>query len=307
MALGVSGATRPQTLETTRCTCANGRAVETGEISYSLNSDREMITRIETNGDPRDSRCKGIWVRSTRMDTRGSPYQFFLQRTTLGERRFSRCRDLDAKFVKRSETYSFVFDSDSVSIREMRSLSPPKTSHSPEDPKANSNENLWNAIIADDKPDILDEEEEKSSPEDPRHQEFNRTSWVFARRNIKAHYLGILKDIDQSQHVVPLKKSRVVEAGQLGQVEAASVDRAVVRFYEGSRIEKFGKAKNAFRQWYDYVGGPYKEAKDDLYTPVRAYIVEVALDDIIEINDYLDQQKTERTGSMNLWDMRPRR
>jgi hypothetical protein len=81
------------------------------------------------------------------------------------------------------------------------------------------------------------------------------------------------------------------------------IGRAIVRFYEGIRIEKFGKAKNAFRQWYDNVGGPYEEAKDDLYTSVRAYIVEVALDDIIEVNDYLDQQKTDRTGAMNLWDI----
>lgn len=303
VALGVLSTARALALETMRCTCADGHPVETGEISYSINSDRETITRIEATGNAPDSRCKGIWVTSTRMHTRGGPYQFFLQRTTLGERRFSGCGDLDDKFVKRSKTYSFVFDSNSVSIREMRSVSPLKTSHSAEDPKENSNQNLWNAIVVDDERGILDEEEEKGSLVDSRHEEFNRTSWVFARRNVKAHYLGILKDIDQSQHVVSLKKSHVVEAGQLGQIEATSIGRAIVRFYEGSRIEKFGKAKNAFRQWYDNVGGPYEEAKDDLYTSVRAYIVEVALDDIIEVNDYLDQQKTDRTGAMNLWDI----
>ncbi len=296
VALGVLSTNGALGSDTTRCTCADGSSVETGEISYSLESDREKITRLEGTGNALDSRCKGIWVHSTRIHTRGTPYQFFLQRKTLGERRLSGCEDLDEKFVKRSKTYNFVFDSDSVSIREMQPASSQKTSHSGADPKANSNQNVWNAIIVDDEPLISDEEDEKRSPAEFRHEEFKRTSWIFARRDIRAHYLGIRRDLDQSQHIVSMKKSRVVEAGQLGQIEAARMDRAIVRFYDGSRIETFGKTKNVFRRWYDKAGGPYREVKDDLYTPVRAYIVEVAIDDIIEINDYFDQQKTDRTG-----------
>lgn len=296
VALGILSTDRALALDTTRCTCADGSSLETGEISYSIESDREKIIRLEATGSALDSRCKGIWVHSTRVHTRGTPYQFFLQRKTLGERRLSGCEDLDEKFVKRSKTYNFVFDSDSVSIREMQPVSPPKTSHLGTDAKASSNQNVWNAIIIDDEPLISDENDDKRSPAESRHEEFKRTSWVFARRNIKAHYLGLRRDPDQSHHIVPMKKSRVVEAGQLGQIEAAQMDRAIVRFYDGSRIETFGRAKNVVRRWYDKAGGPYREVKDDLYTPVRAYIVEVALDDIIEINDYFDQQKTDRTG-----------
>ena len=295
LALGALSANKALALDTARCTCADGSSVETGGISYSLESDRKKITRLEGTGNALDSRCKGIWVHSTRIDTRGTPYRFFLQRKTLGERRLSGCEDLDEKFVKRSKIYNFVFDSDSTSIREMQPADPQKTPHLEADPKANSNQNMWNAIIVDDEPLISDEEDEKRSRAEFRHEEFKRTSWVFARRDIRARHLGIRRDPDQSRHIVPMKKSRVVEAGQLGQIEAARMDRAIVRFYDGSRIETFGRAKNVFRRWYDETGGPYREVKDDLYTPVRAYIVEVALDDIIEINDYFDQRKTDRT------------
>jgi hypothetical protein len=283
-------------IETTRCTCADGRHVETGEVSYSLNSDRETITRVEANGSTLDSQCEAIWVASTQIRTQGTPYQFFLQRTSLGERRFSGCGDSDEKFVKRAKIYDFVFDSDSVSIREMRSVGSSETAINP---SGNSNQNLWNSIAVDGDQGVFQVERQSASTLSSR--EFNRTSWVFARRRVKAQYLGILKDIDQRQRIVALKKSCAVDAGLLGQIEAAKDNRAIVRFYQGSRIEKFAKAKNTFRRWYDSVGGPYKEEKDDLYTPVRAYIVEVSLDDIVEVNDYLDQQKTDRTGSMNLW------
>jgi hypothetical protein len=127
------------------------------------------------------------------------------------------------------------------------------------------------------------------------YPEFNRTSWVLARKAIKAHYVGVVKDIDQSQRLVPLKRTRKVKAGQLGQIEATNAGRAIVRFYQGGRIEKFARTRNALRRWYDNVGGPYKKTKDDLYTPLGAYIVEVFLDDIIEVNDYLNQTQTDRT------------
>ena len=105
----------------------------------------------------------------------------------------------------------------------------------------------------------------------------------------------MVKDRYGVERLVPLKRTRKVKAGQLGQVEAVGAGRAIVRFYDGGRIEKFGKATNAFRRWYDRIGGPYLETKDDLYTPLRACILEVSLDDIVEINDYLDQEHTDRT------------
>jgi hypothetical protein len=94
---------------------------------------------------------------------------------------------------------------------------------------------------------------------------------------------------------VTLGKTHRIKAGQLGQIEAFRGHTALVRFYDGSRVEKFAKGKNALRRWYDRTGGPYTETKDDLYTPIRACILEVSLDDLVEVNDYLDQLKTDRT------------
>ena len=88
---------------------------------------------------------------------------------------------------------------------------------------------------------------------------------------------------------------RAIPAGELGQIEATNGHSALVRFYAGSKAEKFARKRNAFRRWYDDIGGPYMEAKDDLYSPLRACILEVPLDDIIEVNDYLDQQKKDET------------
>jgi len=126
-------------------------------------------------------------------------------------------------------------------------------------------------------------------------REFNRTSWVLARREIEGKYVGLLKDAFQGETLVRLNKTRKLRAGQLGQIEAVTGDRAIVRFYEGARIRKFGKLRNAIRRWYDRVGGPYTETKDSLYTAFGACILEVALDDIVEVNDYLDQQQADRT------------
>ncbi|MGH9557802.1 MAG: hypothetical protein ACRD30_01085, partial [Bryobacteraceae bacterium] len=119
--------------------------------------------------------------------------------------------------------------------------------------------------------------------------------WVLARKEIRGHYVGILDETGASGHLVPLKKTCRIAAGQLGQIEAVADGVAIVRFYKGSRAERFGGKKTSIRRWYDETGGPYEESPDDLFTAIRADIVEVSLDDLVEVNDYLDQQHRNRT------------
>src|SRR5262249_24872639 len=188
-------------------------------------------------------------------------------------------------------TYEFVFNSNSVSIREIRVAGSPGSPRTESGPQVKSNANLWKSIA--ESPDSDDAVKRASRIDSTRP--FNRRSWILARAEIKAHYVGVLKDGYGAGRLVPLRRTRKIRAGQLGQIEAIEGGRAIVRFYEGSRIERFGRATNALRSWYDRVGGPYLETKDDLYTPLRARILEVSLDDIVEINDYLDQEHTDRT------------
>jgi hypothetical protein len=281
------------------CTCSDGRRLEPGFVSYSENGDREMITRTEAAAGAAGAVCTAVWIARTEIHTRGTPYDFYLQRTTRRERRFEGCGDSADRFVKRSKNYMFVFDSDSTSIREMRSADPIQPVQAAAlDPKLESNSNVWDAIVLEDTPDAVRTPERVLKIDSGR--EFNRTSWVFSRKEVQGHYVGIVKDPGQNETVVQLKKTRKVQAGQLGQIEAADSRRAIVRFYLGSRIARFARARNAILRWYDGIGGPYKESSDDLYTPLRAYIVEVSLDDIIEVNDYLDQARTDRTRPVGL-------
>jgi hypothetical protein len=277
-----------------RCTCSDGRSLEAGVVSYNQNSGRETITRIDAEASSPGIRCKDLWLRSTEIRTIGTPYQFHLERTALAERRIYGCDYPTERFVRRTKTYEFVFDANSLSVREMRLARPSDSPQIPKgDPQAKSNSNLWSSIAAE-TPAEFDESRKGASQIDST-REFNRKSWILARKEIKAHYVGVVKDAYQGERLAPLKRTRKIKAGQLGQIEAVGAGRAIVRFYEGSRIEKFAGAKNALRRWYDRVGGPYVETKDDLYTSLRACILEVSLDDIVEVNDYLDQGQTDRT------------
>jgi hypothetical protein len=275
-----------------RCTCSDGRSLEAGVVSYKQNSDRETISRIEMEMSSHGSRCRALWIGSTEIRPVGTPYQFRLERTALKEQRVYGCDYPTQLFVKRDKTYEFVFDADSQSIREMRPLGPNGLRVPAADPRAESNANLWSSI-ADNPAGARGNRKGASQIDSTR--EFNRTSWVLARTRVKAHYVGVVKDPYQGEKLVTLNRTRKVKAGQLGQIEAVSAGRAIVRFYDGSRIEKFAKTRNAIRRWYERVGGPYEETKDDLYTPLRALILEVPLDDIIEVNDYLDQKQTDQT------------
>jgi len=223
---------------------------------------------------------------------------------TRREQRFNGCDYPLDGFVKRDSTYQFEFDSDSSSIREMRPVVPSNTvpsntaasnggpAHGP-DGQSQSNKNLWDSITIEG-PTGPRTARRSPPPIDPT-RELNRTSWVLARKEIKAHYVGVVKDAGLNEKLVALKRTRKIKAGQLGQVEAINAGHAIVRFYEGSRVERFGEKKNAIRHWYDECGGPYTENKDDLYTSLRAEILEVSVDDIIEVNDYMDQGKSDRT------------
>ena len=296
---GVLSTALPACAASGACACSDGRHLEPGAVSYSRNSDREVITRFEAENNGSSAACIKIWVAETEIHTRGTPYDFYLERTMPRERPINGCGDSDDHFIKRSKTYAFVFNANSTSIREMRSLDSAQNINAGSAGSASkSNTNLWDAIISEDPSNTVRPVER--NPKIDSSREFNRTSWVFSRKELQAHYVGIVKDTAENEKLIPLKKTRKVKAGQLGQIEAVDSRHAIVRFYLGSRIAKFARAKNAIRRWYDNVGGPYKETEDDLFTPLRAYIVEVSLDDIIEVNDYLDQAKTERTRPQSL-------
>jgi hypothetical protein len=291
---GAGTMTTGQTVaEKNRCTCGDGRGLESGMVSYNQGSDRDTITRIDSEMSSPGRRCKALWIGSTEIRAIGTPYEFHLERTPLKERRIYACGDLTDRFVSRTKTYKFVFDADSVSIREMRVIPLNERGMPGEDPQSISNSNLWNSIAVEGAAET-DANRKRASQTDPT-REFNRMSWILARREFKAHYVGLVKGGYRPETLVALRRTRKVRAGQLGQVEAVRAGRAIVRFYDGGRIEKFSRARNALRRWYDSVGGPYSQTRDDLYTPLRAYLLEVSLDDIVEINDYLDGKQTDRT------------
>jgi hypothetical protein len=267
--------------------------MEMGAVRYDGNSDREIITRVKVDDGDSDGRCAAVWISHTEIYPTGTPYRFHLKRRRQKEQREDGCGDAPELFLKRTKTYHFVFDEDSQSIREMQlsesdaaeQLTTGKTA-------TRSNANLWDSITPEDPLEAL--KVVNRSSHNASAPEFGRSAWVFARKEITGNYVGLVPGFDQ-QKVVTLHKTHKIKAGQLGQIEAFHGRTALVRFYDGSRIEKFAKNKNALRRWYDNVGGPYTETKDDLYTPLRACILEVSLDDLVEINDYLDQQKTDQT------------
>jgi hypothetical protein len=297
IAAGLPANAQTATEEGLGCTCADGRAVQAGVVSYNQNSDREMIARVEP-GSPA-GRCRALWIGSTEIRPVGTPYDFHLERRAMRERRIYGCDYPTERFSRRTKTYQFAFGVDSVPVRETGILPTSGLPRIPDtDPKSKSNANLWRSIA-----EIPAEANgnRKHPSEIDSTRAFNRTSWILARIDITAHYVGVVKDSYRSERLVPLKKTRAVKAGQLGQIEAMGAGRAIVRFYEGSRAGessragKFIGAANALRRWYDRSGGPYRETKDVLFTPLGASILEVSLDDIIEVNDYLDQKQGDRT------------
>ena len=262
-------------------------------MRYDENSDRETITRIEIERSGPEHHCAAVWIAFTEMRPNGTPFSFYLSRRQLREQREEGCGDAPSRFKTRSKTYRFIFDSDSQSIREMDSLSPVAEPQRDMDAASKSNANLWDSISTDEA--IETPAPVKRPGRNASAPEFARTAWVLARKDISGHYVALTRGVDQHEKIVPLRKTHRIKAGQLGQVEASNGRTAIIRFYEGSRVEKFTKTKNALRRWYDDAGGPYTEVKDDLYTPLRACILEVPLDDIVEVNDYLDQERTDRT------------
>lgn len=275
------------------CTCPGGGTVEPGAVRYDGNSDRETITKIKIEDSDSGQHCAAIWIGRTEIYPTGTPYSFHLKRRQWREQRADGCGDSSKPFLKRTKNYQFVFDADSQSIREMQLLAPKAATPSAEGKASSqSNSNLWDSISPEDSGEPL--KNVKHAARNPSAPEFSRSAWVFARKEMIGYYVGLLHGLDKEE-ITTLRKTHKIKAGQLGQIEASNGRTALVRFYDGSRIEKFAKGKNALRRWYDNTGGPYAETKDDLYTPIRSCILEVPLDDLIEINDYLDEQKTDRT------------
>jgi hypothetical protein len=285
--------TPAQADEKTWCTCPGGGILEPGAVRYEENSDREIITRIKVEDKDSERHCAAIWISHTEIYPTGTPYSFRLTRKRVQERRIDGCRDASKLFLMRTKTYEFVFDADSRSIREMQPVTPENAAQ-PATGKASSssNANLWDSIVLDSSGELR--EDVKRPSRSASAPEFGRSAWVFARREITGYYVGLAHNLGQ-ESLVTLGKGHRIKAGQLGQIEAFRGRTALVRFYDGSRVEKFAKGKNTLRRWYDRTGGPYTETKDDLYTPIRACILEVSLDDLVEVNDYLDQLKTDRT------------
>src|SRR5216683_1288174 len=106
------------------CTCRDGRSVETGVVSYSRNSDRESVLRVEADVSRPHRPCRAIWIGRTEIHPTGTPYQFHLLRMNLQEKRLDGCNYAVDRYVRREKTYQFVFDSNSSSIREMRQTDP---------------------------------------------------------------------------------------------------------------------------------------------------------------------------------------
>jgi hypothetical protein len=275
------------------CRCPSGAVFQPGLANYKGNSDRELVTRIELQKADPEHRCEAVWIGFSEVYAEGTPYSFHLRRKHLKTIREDACGDSPDRFVSRTKTYRFVLDADSQSIREMdpvgQTASPRPDLRAAEE----SNANLWDSISTADPVEPL--KGPKPATQSAPAPEFVRTAWVLARREIKGHYVALVRGIDQHESIVPLGKTRRIPAGEVGQIEASNGRTAVVRFYAGSRIEKFAPKRNAFWRWYDDIGGPYTQTKDDLYTPLRACILEVSLDDIIEVNDCLDQQNRDQT------------
>jgi len=265
-------------------------------VNYKGNSDRELVTRIEVKEGDSEHRCEAAWIGYSEVFAKGTPYGFHLQRKHLKTIREDACGDSPDRFVSRAKTYRFVLDADSQSVREIDPVAAETARLRPDLPTGKkSNANVWDSIATADPVDPRKSPPKTATTPVLSAPEFVRSAWVLARRDIKGHHVSLVRGIDQRESILTLNKTRDIQAGELGQIEATNAHTAIVRFYAGSKIEKFGGKKNVFRRWYDNIGGPYTEAKDDLYSPLRAYILEVPLDDIVEVNDYLDGQKTDET------------
>jgi len=275
----------------TWCTCAGGGIIEPGAVRYEENSHRQIVTRIEVEQQGQQRRCAAIWVTFTAIRPYGDPYDFYLKRTRLREQREERCGDAPTSFVRRSKDYQFKFDGDSHSIRDMQPTLPEPKEQRAEEARVKSNTNLWDVISSDD---WVAKPRTKPAQDTPK-PEFRRTAWVITKREITARSVGLAQGVDGKQTIVALNRTRTVKPGLLGQIEASNGRTVIVRFYNRAEGEKFGRTLMGLRRWYDKIGGPYIQTKDDLYSPVRAYDVEVFVDDIVEINDYMDSRKIDRT------------
>jgi hypothetical protein len=281
--------------QTNWCRCPGGAVLQPGLVNYKGSSDRELVTRIETREADPEHRCEAAWITYSEVFAEGTPYTFHLERKHVKTIREEACGPSPSRFVSRTKTYRFSIDVDSQSLRETEPI-PAESAKSQTDLPAGekSNENVWNSIATADPVDPR-KSPKPATPGVVSVPEFVRTAWVLARKDIEGHEVALVRGIDQRESIVTLNETRAIRAGEVGQIEASNAHTAIVRFYAGSRTEKLASKKNAFRRWYDNIGGPYTETKDDLYSPVRACIVEVPLDDIIEVNDYLDSQKTDKT------------
>lgn len=282
----------PSYAQSKSCRCPGGAVFEPGMISYKGNSERETVTRIEVQDDDPGLRCEAAWIGLSEVYADGTPYSFHLRRRTLRTIREEGCGDSPNRFVSRIKTYRFVLDADSLPIRELGSVAESGSQRLDSKAREKSNANVWSSIAMDEP--VEPARTQESPTRDASAPEFCRTAWVLARRNIIGRFVGLMRGVDQRETIVALSKTRSIRAGELGQIEASNGHTAIVRFYSGGSVGKFSRKMNAFRRWYIDTGGPYTETKDDLYTPLRARILEVPLDEIIEVNDYLDQQKTDQ-------------
>jgi hypothetical protein len=259
-----------------------------GMVSYGKNSDRQQITKVQR--EPSSNACAVLWIRRTEIHPRGDAYKFHLERLTLADTPVTGCRNVTDTFVDTDRSYVYA-PGDSVSIRDLPAAGtaavPPSTR------SGGPANNPLDAIV----PDVLDNGPNRPAVE--RHDatsKYNRTTWVYAPRSIIGNRVALRLDPRGGERVVTLRSTEAIARGHVGQIEAVRDRRALVRFYAGTPNGPSALSR-LFRRWAENTGGPYVEKEDEFFSRKRAVVLEVSLEDVLELNDYLDRSHIEQTGA----------
>ena len=264
-----------------------------GLVHYGDNSDRELVTRIEVNkGDP-ERRCEAAWITYSEVFAKGTPYGFHLQRKHLKTIREDACGESPNLFVSRTKTYSFVPDADSQPVRELYPIVGETARLQPDlPPGQKTNANVWNSIATTEPADSGDSRSLQQRPFLHRSSCALRgccragtskaTSWAWCAESINA------KAFERSRGRAPFRPAKWdrLKLRTLIPHSCVFMPEAERRSLRARR-----RASALVRQRR---GTIYMETKDDLFSPLRAYIVEVPLEDIIEVNDISMRRKRTR-------------
>jgi hypothetical protein len=275
------------------CRCPNGQVFSIGDVAYADDSSRMMVVGIRE----RPNACE-VELRIDSLQTHGNPYGFFITRNTSTNEGTNACywlgtwRDPGLR-PRDGRTYEFVYDGGSKTISEMTARLATVARQAASPRVDASNDDLLTAI-APDTPGSIAITTRKAPTLYPH---LKRRAWVLARRNLRAHQLGIVDEPGGESRVVPLKDTTFVKAGHLGQIESVLDDRyAVVRVYRGSRIDRFGQLQNAFNRVARASGGTRPLGTDDFFAREYAEILRIPVIDLINVHDYLDRSGATSTS-----------